>query len=245
MTGIEGRSDGHRSIDDELESGKTALDRLVFFTDAVCAIAITLLVLPLADAQFSERHIAAQLLGEWPKIFSFVLSFVVIGTYWMVHHRMFRFILRLDTRLLMINMLFLLCVVFLPFPTSLLGEHETHTTTVVLYAAAISLTGLTTTALWRYACHNHRLSSANLDPLFIRATQLRGLVVPSVFLASIPVAFVDPSTAMYVWIAVLPANLILERLLHKRWTGAEFASPSRPSVPSERVRDSPGRTPLA
>ncbi|MGH3322060.1 MAG: TMEM175 family protein [Streptosporangiaceae bacterium] len=215
MADSSGRARDTRSTDDEFESGKTSLDRLVFFSDAVFAIAITLLVLPLADTELSDHQIGAQLLAQWPKMFSFVLSFVVIGTFWVSHHRMFRFIIRLDRRLLMINMLFLLFVAFLPFPTSVLGQHEDHTAAVVLYAVAISLTGLTAGALWRYACHDRRLVSSRLEPGFIRALKLRSLVVPIAFLPSIPVAFVDPTIAMYVWIAAYPANVIIGRLNRK------------------------------
>ena len=153
---------------DSAESVRRALDRVVFFSDAVFAIAITLLVLPLADAHLTDEDLARQLLALWPKVFSFVLSFVVIGLFWLTHHRFFQLIDRVDRRLLFLNLLVLMCVAFLPFPTAVLGDHGSQSAADVLYAASMSLLGLASAALWRHASNRHRLIPADFDPAVIR-----------------------------------------------------------------------------
>jgi len=94
------------------------LDRIVFFSDAVFAIAITLLVLDIQVPEIPERlvdeRLPERLLELWPKYLSYVLSFLVILMYWMAHHSTFTAIKRYDRGLIWLNSLFLMCVAFLP-----------------------------------------------------------------------------------------------------------------------------------
>ena len=106
------------------------MERLVFFSDAVFAIVITLLVLPLtaeiklpAEAQDLRHEVATQ----WPKIVSFVVSFLVIGQFWIAHHNTFSLIRRFDPGLLWLNLVVLQTVSFMPFPTPVLGARLEET----------------------------------------------------------------------------------------------------------------------
>ena len=108
------------TIDDE-----KALDRVVFFSDAIFAIAMTLLVLQLRIpfVPSGNEHVLWQRLGDQlPSFWSFALSFFTIGLQWMAHQRKFRLIRRYDGVLLWINMVFLFCIAFLPFPTAVLAQ---------------------------------------------------------------------------------------------------------------------------
>ena len=109
---------------EKTENGRE-LDRTVFFSDAVFAIAMTLLVLDIQVPEIPETLVDERLperpLGLWPRYLSYVLSFVVILMYWMAHHSTFKAIKRYDKLLIWLNSLFLVCIAFLPFPTSLLG----------------------------------------------------------------------------------------------------------------------------
>ena len=107
----------------EDERPVAGLDRIVVFSDAVMAIAITLIVVQISVPQVSDSEIGAALSDGWPEYISFLLSFWVIGIYWFWHHVMFRSIVRYDTVFIWLNLLFLLCVAFLPFPTAVLGEY--------------------------------------------------------------------------------------------------------------------------
>lgn len=106
----------------------TGLERLVYFSDAVLAIVITLLVLPIApevDLPEAGGGLARQVWALWPRVLSFVISFLVIGQLWIAHHRMFEVVRRYDQRLLWLNLVTLLTESFMPFPTALLGAHST------------------------------------------------------------------------------------------------------------------------
>ena len=122
------------------------LERIVFFSDAVFAIAITLLVLDIKVPEIPERLVAQELpealAALWPKFLSYVLSFVVILFYWTAHHRIFHAIKDYDWNLIWLNSLFLMCIAFLPFPTALLGEYGNHQLPVVIYAGSVAITRL-------------------------------------------------------------------------------------------------------
>jgi uncharacterized membrane protein len=111
---------------DKTEDGK-GLDRVIFFSDAVFAIVMTLLILDIQVPEIPPDLVSAELPGRvldlWPKFFSYVLSFLAVGTYWIAHHGTFRYIKSYDRNLISLNLLFLLSISFVPFPTALLGEY--------------------------------------------------------------------------------------------------------------------------
>jgi TMEM175 potassium channel family protein len=148
------------------ESSKE-LDRIVFFSDAVFAIAMTLLVLdirtPEIPSSLVTEELPGRLLALWPKILSYVVSFLVILSYWMAHHSIFSSIKSYDRGLIWMNSLYLMCVAFLPFPTSLLGEYGDQQLVVAIYAGILAVTRLLLTAVWWYATNGHRLVDPDLD----------------------------------------------------------------------------------
>ncbi|MBV8971558.1 MAG: DUF1211 domain-containing protein, partial [Sphingomonadaceae bacterium] len=101
------------------------LERLIFFSDAVFAIAMTLLVVdvrlpPLHHV--SEAALAQALIGLIPQYIGFLISFLVVGRFWIGHHRAFGWLERSDDRLVGLNLLFLLTIAFMPFPTTLISS---------------------------------------------------------------------------------------------------------------------------
>jgi TMEM175 potassium channel family protein len=175
------------------------LERLVFFSDAVMAIAITLLVVELSIPAASE-DVGDALLDRWPQFLSFILSFFVIGVFWMAHHRFFRYVARLDQRLLWLNLLFLMCIAFLPFPTAVLGDHDNSRASVIFYGCAVGLTGTVMASMWQYVI-GAGLLNERADPQTVRYLTRRSLVTPISFLASIPLAFVSLRLAELCWFA--------------------------------------------
>ena len=98
--------------------------RIEAFSDGVFAIAITLLVLNLQVPEIATvSELASKLGALWPKLVSYVLSFMVVGIYWVAHHNTFHYIKRSDRNLLWLNILMMLFVVFIPFPAALLGQY--------------------------------------------------------------------------------------------------------------------------
>jgi TMEM175 potassium channel family protein len=189
-----------------------SLDRVVFFADAVFAIAITLLVLEIAVPNVAKTHLQHALGTEGWEFFSFALSFGVIGNWWIAHHRIFGYIVRVNARFLRINLLFLMAIVFVPFPTAVLGRYSDSSTAVILYAATIAGVGVAAALLWWYASDGHRLVVPDLRERRIRYFRLRSLIVPLVFLTSIPIALSHPYSAELWWIWVPVLAIILSRV---------------------------------
>ncbi|MEU4195623.1 TMEM175 family protein [Kribbella sp. NPDC026611] len=125
-------------------------DRLVLFTDAVVAIAVTLLILPLvelvpeAQGELTAPEVITQ---HKPEIFSFLLSFVVISSFWFGHHRLFEHVRAYTPTILRLNSLWLLAVVVLPFPTEIVGAYDAGRFTAGLYTGTILVLSICQTAL--------------------------------------------------------------------------------------------------
>jgi uncharacterized membrane protein len=197
------------SVEEEKGYG---LGRLINFSDAVIAIAITLLVLEIRLPEITRGldgpTITGEVLSIWPKYLGYLVSFWVIGLYWMAHHRIFRLIDSYDRRLLTLNLAFLCTVAFMPFPTSVLFDYAGVFIVVLLYAGTLTLTGLSLVAIWLYATKEHRLVDPQLDERMIH-NQTRSLLVgPGVFLLSIIVAIFNPDLAMYAWLLQIPAYFL-------------------------------------
>ena len=109
-------------VDPLSRAGHLEYDRVLFFSDAIFAIAITLLVLDIRVPGFTDNP-AKEIVKAKENILSFAISFVVIGVFWMGHHSISRYIAAFDRRLIALNLLFLGVIAFLPFPTGLLFEH--------------------------------------------------------------------------------------------------------------------------
>jgi uncharacterized membrane protein len=192
---------------------------VLFFSDAVMAIAITLLVVDLRVPDV-VINAGSELRASGPRILSFGISFVVIGLFWLGHHHLFRYITALDRRLILLNLLFLGTIAFLPYPTALLsatqGEHAAST---AFYAACVAATGLVELVVWLYATRAG-LVPASVSPARRRYETLHLLPVPVVFALSIPVAFAAPVVAQFSWILLVPIGRVLRHTKLARRVGA-------------------------
>jgi uncharacterized membrane protein len=202
-------------------------ERIVFFSDAVFAIVITLLVLPLTaeidlpeDGVSSAEHVA----DLWPRILTFLVSFLVVGQFWIAHHRTYGRVRAADHTLVWLNLLTLLTVAFMPFPAALLGA-RTDTTDqfpVVFFAASMTVTSAMLTVMWLYTWRR-RLVDHDVDIAEARVISLRAFVTTGVFAVSIPVALLGLWPAIALWLVVLPAA---------RLAVARTARPRTQPVPS-------------
>jgi uncharacterized membrane protein len=182
-------------------------DRMQFFSDAVFAIALTLLVLDIRLPETEPADLLPALLDLWPQYFAFALSFVIIGLNWISHHAKYRVIVRFDAGLIRGNFLLLFLVAIVPFPTSVLSEYGAQTPAVVLYAATVASLSIVQLLTWAYAVRTGLLTT-DVDAAMFRYVVLNILPSPVVFLVSIPVAFVAPDIAMYTWFAIVPATFL-------------------------------------
>jgi uncharacterized membrane protein len=129
----------------------SALERTIAFSDAVFAIAMTILVLELHVPEVEPVDLPAALLQLLPSYLTFALSFLVVGMIWLSHHRKFSVIVRYTQPLLRLNLLMLLLVASLALPTAVLGRYGDQIVAVVLYAAFANATGLLMSTIWVYA----------------------------------------------------------------------------------------------
>ena len=189
-------------------------DRIAYFSDAVFAIAMTILVVDLRIPD-GATDVWQVLQAEWPSYFAFALSFVIIALAWVSHHRRFRWVREHDTGLIWINLALLFFIVSVPFPTALLAEFGDQAVAVALYALVVALIMLMQVVEWTYL-YRRRM----LDPLVDDALHLQVVwaYVPTftVFVLSIPIAFlVGPQVAMYFWLVQIPLGPITGRLVNR------------------------------
>ena len=191
------------------DQDKPGLERLIFFSDAVFAIAITLLALDLrlpSDLESpGNAQLLAQLLEIWPKHLAYVVSFLAIGTFWVGHHRRFRLIRRCDRGLLTLNLLYLMVIAFVPFPTSVISETGNRTATI-FYALTMALGGLMLATLWWYASWHNRLTDPRLGAQQARREFVPMLLTVGLFVVSIGLAFLDENLARFSWLLVVPIS---------------------------------------
>jgi TMEM175 potassium channel family protein len=136
------------------------------FSDGVFAIAITLLVLSLRLPGPTPgcSSLTCQLLHAWPQYFAYLVSFLTIGIMWMNHHTILAHVARVDRPLLVLNLLLLMGVVVIPFPTSLVAEHlrgAGGTTAAVTYGLVMIAISCGFAGIWLYVVtHAPRLGGA-------------------------------------------------------------------------------------
>lgn len=189
-------------------------ERLVLFSDAVIAITITLMVLEIRlqgdVAEMTDAALWEALFSIWPRFLSYLLSFVVIGSFWIIHHRKFELITRVSPMLMWLNLAFLCAIGLMPFVTDVLAENGGRLATAT-YAALVMIVGCLSAAITIYAA-SAGLTREPISPLHYAWRSLAPVIV---FGLSIPIAYFDADAAKYVWLALIPANIAV------RW----FAAP--------------------
>jgi uncharacterized membrane protein len=179
--------------------------RLEAFSDGVFAIAITLLVLDLvvpSRREAADEGLAHALAHEWPAYFAYLVSFLIIGIIWVNHHVIFDKVRLVDRPVLFANLILLLVVSAIPFPTRLLAEYltagdDSHVAAAV-YSATMLAMGLTYALLWLLLTRDTRLLREGVDPRSGRLA-LRRFAIGNVFyLATIGLSFVNATATLAV-----------------------------------------------
>lgn len=196
-----------------LYSDNFGLARIAALSDGVFSIVITLLVFDLklpatVTVETLNRDVAALL----PKFAAYVLTFFIIGIYWIGHHGVMRHIVRYDRAYLWKNIVFLLFVAFLPFPTSLLGSFPAMQLSSVMYGLTLIGSGLALRGLWRDATESHRLVDPGLDARIIALAHQRILLAPLAAFVSIVVSFVSVKASVAIYLIAGVAYFFPSRL---------------------------------
>jgi uncharacterized membrane protein len=193
------------------EENETEFGRIVAFSDGVFSIAITLLVLNLGiDRGLTEGQIDDALWNQRDVFFAYAISFAVIGRFWLVHHRFFGEVHSFDGRLIGLNLLYLGWIVLIPFSSELLGEYGGMTTAVVFYSVNLAVVVLLGLLMGADARHRRLMK---VDDRTHRENQIRSAYIAGIFLLSVPVAFLAPELAPYLWLVLFvdPSSRLADR----------------------------------
>lgn len=172
------------------------LERMILFSDAVFAIAITLLVIeikvPHIEGPVNDAAIAGSLAHLIPVFFGFIISFAIIGVYWTVHHRIFGYLINYDNKLIWLNLFFLFSIVIMPFTSGLYGELYQPNVMLpfIIYSANICLTGVVNVLLIKHICDPRKnLSQGFNDKNAIKLAYARSWMMPVIFTLGVIISF--------------------------------------------------------
>jgi uncharacterized membrane protein len=180
----------------------TSRTRLETFSDGVIAISITLTVLSIQVPHgVPLPRVGSAIVDLIPDVGTYLLSFVVIGAFWMSHHFVLDRIERVDRRIMLLNLGFLGCISLVPLVTSLLNQYDVSIS-VMTYASVMTLAALSELAIWLHAVR-YGLVDDQVDHEERAARRARLLTVTAVFAASIPVALASTTAAELMWLLIL------------------------------------------
>jgi uncharacterized membrane protein len=193
-------------------------NRLEAFTDGVFAIAATLLILEITVDTSHTNDLGSALLHLWPSYLAYVTSFITIGIIWMNHHTCVETIARVDRVFLFLNLLLLMTVAFLPFPTRLVAHYlqrPGEQTAVYAYGATFVVMSIIYNVWWRYASTGCRLIGENVPESRVKAiTQAFNPGVP-IYALTLVVAVFSPLASVFLTFAIaafyLPSAALFER----------------------------------
>ncbi|HEY5494514.1 MAG TPA: TMEM175 family protein [Candidatus Anoxymicrobiaceae bacterium] len=212
----EGPEEQTRSGSDPRGWSGLSLGRIMSFSDGVFAVAITLLVLsirvPHVAPALADKKLPHEIVQLIPIFEAYVISFLIIGLFWVGHHQVFSHFRRHDRGLLWINLLFLMTIVFIPFPTSLISEYATSRAAFIFYASSLALSGIMMTILLWYGIHNNRLVD-QVDRKFSSRFFFGYLDMAIIFLLSIPVSYINVRYAKYFWLLIIPTNWYFDHVM--------------------------------
>jgi uncharacterized membrane protein len=188
--------------------------------DGVFAIAMTILVLELrAPETRTAGGAAEQLVSLWPRFATFFISFIVLGVYWLAHHQVFHFVIRVNLTLVWLNILFLMGIVLVPFAASLMGTYHDDPVALSLYGGVLGVLAVLGYVIWWYLTSDRGLLEPGLDPELVRKVRIWLAIGPVITPIAIAGSFVSPTFALLIYLALPvvfiffnPVNRSFERL---------------------------------
>ena len=201
-----------REREDESYISKNRLETLV---DSVFAFAMTLLVISLAIPAIPKSQAAAELpvyiAGMYPEFVSFLLAFLLLAVFWILHHRHFHSLHTVDSKILWLNIFILICIVLVPFTTSVSGDYSEVQVAVVLFHLNLLAIGLFFVIHWYYITHTPRLVELPISERAACCGSRRSLVTPSVALIGIALSFYFSGYSMFAYLLIPPGLYLVGR----------------------------------
>lgn len=200
------------------------VERIAFFSDAVFAIAITLLIIEIKvpevhGEQFSSEEIFKGLLKLIPKFIGFIVSFFVIALYWVNHHQLFKYVVHYSPKLIWTNLFLLFSIVLMPFSSAFYSDYWLSYSAVPLgfYVVNICFTGFMNTRLW-YIISNpaNKLSQGLESAAFVAYSKTRSMIAPCVFLLSFLVSIFSMRIAYWCPALIFVIMILLKKQYRKK-----------------------------
>jgi uncharacterized membrane protein len=180
--------------------------RLETFADGVMAIAITLLILEVSVPGVEGARFGHALVHQWPSYAGYVVSFLTIGVIWVNHHHMFKLIERTNHAFLMMNVVFLMTIAFLPWPTALVAssirDPGARRPATLAYGLTLVALAVMFNVVWRYASGRGRLLAPSVSPKLIAQSRRGYAVGPVVYSVATLLAFASPFISLSIFAAL-------------------------------------------
>jgi uncharacterized membrane protein len=194
---------------------KIRLEHVVSFGDAIFAFSITfmavLIEIPNLPANLSQTEVIQSLVEDLgPRFAIYVISFFVIGLYWISYHQIFNHIEGSHGVIVWLNLVFLFFITIIPFAVDLQVDYGSYQVIFILYALVLTFGGLTLTLIWLHARKN-RLIDNTVSHTEIQNVLLESILLPSVFVISILISIVDLQIAYYFWMVIIPAKIFIRK----------------------------------
>jgi len=177
--------------------------RLEAFSDGVFAIVITLLILDIRFPEVDYSQFTATLVSVLPRILAYVMSFIIIGLYWVTHHNSMHAIRKTDRGFLWLNILLLLCVSFIPFPTSLLGRYPFQAAPIIFYGLTLITCNVIGYVMLLYVHYHPHLAVPDFNQKYLRGHTPVYIVVNVAYLCAIFLAHPAPLLSYIIYIGVV------------------------------------------
>lgn len=197
------------------------LERIILFTDAVFAIAITLLVIEIKPPELNhyKNHINA-IIPLIPKFIGFIVSFFVIAIYWRSHHRIFGYLHDYDDQLITLNFLFLFFIVCLPFSSAFSSEYYGEKLSTIIYFINLIAVGFFNFLLLKHINHSKRhISNLKQTPFLYEFYRARSLAVPCIFLVCMIVDISFTGFGRPMLILIWPVMALISKYFKKKQKG--------------------------
>ena len=198
-----------------MKKNRWGTGRIEAFSDGVFAIAITLLVLEIGVPEDDLDDLWSGIADQWPSYLAYVTSFLTIGGIWMAHHGIFRRLKSADATVMQVNLLLLMLVSFLPFPTKLLAETinapSEETAAVVFYGLVLLAISITASLLWRHIAANRDLLEPDVSDEEIKS--IGNVTSPSIgfYAAIIVLAIFEPQVAAVGFLVIAVVSVFRQR----------------------------------
>lgn len=194
------------------------VNRINALTDGIFAFAMTLLVLSIEipTTEFSSsKSLHLFIFGQIHDLFNFVLSFILLASFWIIHHQQYHYIKYTDRNILWINIFLLLFVALMPFSTAMMGDYDHDVLVQLIFAFNIFFIGLMFALNWHYVTKKKDFVDLKLSEERITISRRRSLVIPIVALIAALTALVFTKHATYVYL-LIPVILSLPGFKTKR-----------------------------